>query len=324
MKWFFQIGFLCVILGTGLYFLGSTIPCKQVLTYSLGEIDQRFNLTGDEIIELLARAEEPWESYAGRDLFRYDQDESDIVVNFIYDERQERTQASLKLEKLGEATNEKQLVLNETYESLKAKYQASTSEYEKNVRKYELALAQYNQEVTRLNRQGGANEDDISRLKKEERALQEEAGRLEAERLAVNTLAYKLNTLAKNEAQVVKSFNEEVNAYEEKYQNSGIFDQGDFGGRNLNIYQFRTTEDLTLVLAHELGHTLGLDHVENSESLMYYLMEGQSKKKVTLTPEDKEAFDQFCKTPAGFYVGNIEETVTFLQKRFLQTWNSYE
>jgi predicted Zn-dependent protease len=62
----------------------------------------------------------------------------------------------------------------------------------------------------------------------------------------------------------------------------------------INIYQFHDESDLELVLAHELGHALGLNHVENPESVMYYLMEKQNLENIQLTTQDLQAIKNVC------------------------------
>lgn len=48
-----------------------------------------------------------------------------------------------------------------------------------------------------------------------------------------------------------------------------------------------------MVLAHEFGHSMSLDHVDNDESIMYYLMGGQPD---SLEPsnEDLASFATIC------------------------------
>jgi Matrixin len=302
-----------LVLGT-LFFLVSSVPCKQVITYRLGNVDVRFGLTEEDLTKALARAEMPWEELAKRELLRYAPD-GDVVINFVYDERQERTQEEIKLDELGAKTEQQQQALDATYDSLKEDYTSKKEQYESLVKDYETRLEKYNNQVERFNREGNATQDDVDKLKKEADSLRDKETTIERERSVLNTLASRLNSTASAEEKAVTEYNSEVQSFSERFAGEGVFDQGEYGGQELNIYQYKTPEDLALVLAHEFGHTLGLDHVENESSLMYYLMGGQPKSKVTLSEEDKQAFEEYCGHPFSLSPASILEALSFTQER---------
>ena len=73
------------------------------------------------------------------------------------------------------------------------------------------------------------------------------------------------------------------------------FNEGEYvrnaSGTKINIYQFKDEGQLIRVLAHELGHAIGLDHIDNPKAIMYYLNEGVNEK---LTPDDLTALRNRC------------------------------
>src|SRR5437764_119818 len=77
------VGLLLVSAG---YFL-ATYRATCVLTYRLGTVDSRFGLTQDEVLAALRKAESVWEKGFRQSLFQYDPN-GEIVVNFLYDNRQ--------------------------------------------------------------------------------------------------------------------------------------------------------------------------------------------------------------------------------------------
>jgi len=67
-----------------------------------------------------------------------------------------------------------------------------------------------------------------------------------------------------------------------------------YDGKSINIYQFEATADLRLVVVHELGHALGLDHLSQPESIMYYMMGEQDLENPKASNEDILALKQIC------------------------------
>ena len=318
MKVGIQILILLLVIVGGFFSLGLQVPCKQVITYRLGNIDPRFGLESKDLERAFILAEAPWENLAKRELFRFAPD-GEVVVNFIYDERQERTQEEIKLDTAEEHINSEQENIDTSYRALQTDFEKQSKEYEDEVAQYKDRLENYNNEVENFNTNGGATQSDSDRLKRDSKNLNQEATVIEKKRLALNSLAGRLNGLAGKEQKIVEQYNSQVENFAERFQGEGVFDQGEYGSKELNVYQYKTEADLVLVLAHELGHTLGLDHVENTTSLMYYLMGEQPKGKVALTKEDREAFSQFCSQPLSLYPTSIKEVFWFTKERILRT-----
>ncbi|MES2214229.1 MAG: matrixin family metalloprotease [Patescibacteria group bacterium] len=99
-------------------------------------------------------------------------------------------------------------------------------------------------------------------------------------------LIRKYNSLVDQANQKVSTINE--SAGKEFNEGEYIYDEA---GQRINIYEFTSRAELVRVLAHELGHALGLDHNSNPDSIMYYLNQSENG---ALTPEDSADLEALC------------------------------
>ena len=110
----------------------------------------------------------------------------------------------------------------------------------------------------------------------------------------MNAQVSNLNGLADRINGVAKQLNRDVDAYNGKFGEPRQFDQGTYTGNSINIYQFNDESDLRLVIAHELGHALNLEHIDDPKAVMYYLMDQQDLSIIELSNGDMEAIKQQC------------------------------
>lgn len=268
-------------------------PCDKPLEYSLGNIDPRFNISKEDLLKTATQAEKVWEDPYGKNLFEYNP-ESSFKVNLIFDSRQEQTLASKKLEEqLNQLESSHDSIMQE-YNSLSTTYKKRIDAYNASVSEYKDDLKKYNSEVDYWNERGGAPPDTYEDLKKQKKELDKRFSDLEKERIAINNLAGKANNLAQQSNEIADTYNQNLNTYKNRFGESVQFDKGVYNGQEIDIYQFYETGDLRLTLAHELGHALGIGHLENSKSVMYYLMGDQDMDHPEASSEDISALKNIC------------------------------
>jgi hypothetical protein len=266
--------------------------------YRLGDVDSRFGLSQIDAKAILTEAERVWESAVDRNLFIYSES-SDFAINFIYDERQQlaSTEEEWRL-RLDIQEKESQQII-ETVKNIAADYEKLQVLYEEARLSYENKLSTYNQKVEDSNRSGGASPAVFGELQEEQRELSRTLNNLISQEKQLNSEAEKINELGEKGNQLIESYNAEVLQYNEVYGDLELYTQGDFQRDRINIYKFSDKIELTKVIVHEFGHSLGIGHVEGEESMMYYLM-AEQPDEVLLSPEDKAAFAETCGDGTGF------------------------
>lgn len=251
--------------------IGSPIrPCIEPIPYTLGTFDTKFGISKEYFLSALADAEAIWEKPYGKELFAYAPSgpSGELKVNLIYDYRQ---QATDKLEDLDITVENNRA----SYDTLRSKLDTLKVEYENEKRDYEARVAAFN----RGNR---TNEGEFRSLERERKDLNNKVDEINALVVAVNHLIGTLNLS-------VAKYNTTNVARGESFEEGVYVQDGD--NVEIDIYEFSSRAKLVRVLAHELGHALGLDHVADPKAIMYELNQGNTE---ALTVADFEALQTQC------------------------------
>lgn len=277
--------------------LGTQKPCEQPITYSIGTLDQRFGISEQEFLEIIEQATSAWSESIDRELFTYDPQNGKLKISLLYDYRQDSTD---RLKSLGITINNNL----SGYETLKAKYDSAIIAYnqqntqiEAREKSYNENLSAYNSQVNYWNSKGGAPQAKVKELEKEKTALENERktiiqfnSQLKSQIDNINAMATALNQMAADLNINANLYNGIVANQEEEFQ-EGHYRENSLI-QEINIYQFNDRNMLTRVLMHELGHALGLGHLENPEAIMYRLNQATN---LYLTEDDLSALKQVCK-----------------------------
>lgn len=287
-----------IVFGVSHWYISTAHMCPVPLSYRLGEIDSRFLIEPEAVATVLAEAAAVWEDGTGRVLFREDPG-ARLTVNLIFDERQQlaRTQEEWQV-RLDQEEARYQVILAEV-EGLAAAYEAAQARYETERTVYENALAAYNTEVDRYNQEGGAPESEFSRLQAEQTSLNARARALSQREQELNQQIRDINRRGEAANALITTYNAEVEEYNALFGSRDTFTQGEFGREQISIYKFSDEAELRRVLAHELGHALGIGHVAGEESVMYHLLT-ESAGPAALSATDLAAFTAVCGEEATF------------------------
>jgi hypothetical protein len=288
------------------FYIYSLTPCDQILEYSIGRFDAKFGITKEEFKSYVIDAETVWEEAIVKDLknkrelFAYNPD-AKFKINLIFDERQLATVQKQKTEFGLEAAENILEKLDAEFNKMKIVYDAETKSYEAERKAFEVRQKSYEAAVEYWNREGGAPKKEFEELQREAETLNLEAQRLNGEAAFLNTKAKELNVVLENRNRAALEYNRVAENYNKKFGHGLEFDQAEYvgGGRNeaeINIYQFGNKYDLTLALAHEFGHALQMDHVENPKSIMHYVTSGTPTISLAPSAEDLAELNRVCYT----------------------------
>lgn len=294
---FFLILFTFFVLGVFLFWKNKESlfsPCLPPLTYSLSTIDPQFGLTKEEVLKALREAEAVWEEPLGKDLFSYEEG-APFVINFIYDERQENTLHAQKLEELITSDTTEYNELVKALEKSKKEIEKLAQEYETLFIDYSKEVDHYNQAIYDWNQRENLSENDMEDLLLHHEELEKKHQKVSLLGERINMLATKTKKLADTINQKAQGVNTFVDTYNTLSEKMPIFSKGTYQSQAIVIYQFSTREDLILTLAHELGHSLGIDHTEDPTSIMYPVFDEQSTQPIMATEIDIASLRQACK-----------------------------
>jgi uncharacterized protein YukE len=273
------------------------VECNQTVTWKFGTIDPRFEVDEDSLKNIVQSISDLWSKAAGYTAIAYDPD-GEIDINFYYTEQQQYTEDEQQLSNRIDRLRQNYYSLNVMYQRHKRLFEDEEAAFNKKQSEYNATVEAYNRTLTRIRTAGVRSRELDDQLKKLRRDVEIQESDLAVMRENVNNQETELQNLSDQLNHRADTINELSYQYKKRFSSWRTFYQGVYlnvgGKRKINIYQFDDIGRLKLVLAHEFGHALGLDHVGNPKSVMYFLTDRQSTQNLQLTEEDIHAFELRC------------------------------
>ncbi len=274
-------------LGDTAYNLLYQSPCATPKTFRIGKIDSRFDISKAELLEDAKEAGGVWKNSQGEILMQYDPN-SAMPINMVYDQRQ---YLDTKISNLNDQVNQQK-------NSLKPQI----ADYQQKVASFKKDSDDLNNQVQYWNNKGGAPQDVYNNLVAKQKSLQTQAAQLQemADQLNQNTDQYN---------QQIQQLNQQVDNYNNVLVNKpeeGLYTR-DGANESIDIYFNNSRRELIHTLAHEMGHSLGMNHNNNPQSIMY----PQTNLITTPSSDDEDALAQVC-AKRSIFVLATEKLILFL------------
>ena len=221
---------LVLLLGGSAYYVYTTRPCAQPIQYTVGTFDTQFGISQTEFLADAQKAADLWNAAAGHTVLEYSTN-AKVPLNLIYDNRQVQTNIGKTI-----AQQEDDLTTAKaSIASMQATYDAYKQKYLSDK----------------------ANGIDVNTLNAEAAQLNSMADQLQSQVNMLNTQIDQVNS----------------NAIAYNTQAGTDFEEGEyveqFGMKRIDLYEFKNNTQLIRLMAHEFGHSLGLAHNSNPDSIMY-------------------------------------------------------
>lgn len=272
-------------------------PCQNPITITVGDIDNRFGVTESEVIATINNVAEKWSEVSDRPVAVYSEN-GEIKVNLVYDAQQQLTDRERQFRNRLQMMEYQITALENDYLISVKNFDEWNDEYQRESEQVQRLMTQLNEWIQQVNSQGGFNSEQLEILEERRDRIDRMSERMEYSGTVLTEKVDGINAQLRHMNQKIEEKNVLIQEYNRTYSGTKRFTQGSYehsgDSKWINVFQFANREELELVIAHEVGHALGLDHVENPASVMHHLMGQQVRTELVLTAEDLNALRKAC------------------------------
>ena len=280
--------------------------CEQPLGWRIGQIDPHFEVTAQQLESETRQAAELWNQAAGRTVLTRDE-QNGFPVNLIHDHRHQR---AMEVTRLQEQVGRLEAELEQRQQTLEAdrtRQQQRRDNYQQELARYHADLQRHNQAVEAANR-NRPDAGTIERIRQQTSELEQRRQELANRQQALQRHQQALQQHIDTYNDLVERFNARARELTRASRLASA-DSGEYRAditrdrrgnmvsiqREIDVYFFFDRRDLRWTLAHELGHALGIGHVEHPDAVMHaaYLADTEGTAPA-LHAEDIRALRALC------------------------------
>jgi predicted Zn-dependent protease len=259
-----------------------------VVTYKISSIDDKFSLSKEEAIRYAASSSVIWNDGLGKKVLEYNE-KGMIDIKFVFDQRQIDTIERNILEERAKQKNDELVVSLQEINTRKDRFEKLKADFENDWNNFSNNLKAYNTNISQINASGGLDSLQLQSYDQLRKDLEQKGSGFEVRKNEINNYLDDMNSKVKNYNNLISEVNNIVKQVNSKVTKS--FEQGYYQNKKITLYEYSSTSTLTRLIAHELGHALGIGHVKNEKSIMYYLNSATTSQ---LSKEDISAYAILC------------------------------
>lgn len=277
------------------------VQCRIPYRVRVGEIDGEFRMDRADLEGALREAFAVWETYAQRPLFQISERTSATPVHLRFDERQVRSDVMAEERRAQEDVALEIDRMRAELEQLRQNHERERMDIQDAADRYAGAVRSYEQWVAAFNRSRSQSQSERRRLNAERQGLERERQRLQGLQQQHQRDQEQFNRQVEAFNRDVARLNDRSRAAEAAMAGHGPVGAGRYTrtarGASIEVFLVTSHADLVLTLAHELGHALGMGHVEGEASIMSAVNTGPSSGRTAvpmLSREDRAALEAVC------------------------------